>query len=460
MIVNTIASYNVNASSYNATTGIWQFSYNATPLATGIWCGTFSNVGAVLPTGYSLTAVYFLFFYSGAGGGFGLANSYANALAEVPVIFTTGGTGSLVFKKQGGNYTLQARVPECCDEPYFDQQYPSFAYSDDENFFPDVVPSAVTITPDFVRNINPFMGSGPSLANWYESEAIAAIDLMNNTATLYLNISTNSETTTIPSCNFAQVVTTTDFYLIYDMRISSANGFLLTISVWNRRNSSSVYVQFAGPFIGLEPNPAIFYSQSFNVVDSASVPATSFSSAPLTNMVLPATLTLTKKPATYLHTLPDVIAYNSPYPTRGWTTNDYTSELPNSITLTKVAGYNNYEGEFTTAVNVKNYIRLKLVGSTNGHKYADYGMFSSYPSGNSKYLPATDFTFSGYAAPVDWAPINEPTAVTRYPDFYGYTNLYLQEVSLFRMEGIPLLTSSGYVVSKCKGLANYYLENP
>ena len=44
-----------------------------------------------------------------------------------------------------------------------------------------------------------------------------------------------------------------------------------------------------------------------------------------------------------------------------WTVNNYTDELPASITLNKVAGYNNYEAEFTTAVNVKNYIRLKLV---------------------------------------------------------------------------------------------------
>jgi hypothetical protein len=87
-------------------------------------------------------------------------------------------------------------------------------------------------------------------------------------------------------------------------------------------------------------------------------------------------------------------------------------------------------------------------------------MFSSYLGSSSKYLPSTDFNFSGYTTPVDWAPHNEPTEVIRHPDFYGYTNLYLQEVSLFRMEGIPLLTSSGYVVSKCKGIANYYLENP
>lgn len=472
MIVNTIASYNVNAASYNTGTGIWQFSYNPTPLTAGIYCGTFSNVGAVLPTGYSLTAVYFLFFYSGVGGGFGLANSYANALAEVPVIFTTGGTGSLVFKKQGGNYKLQARVPDCCDEPYFDQQYPSFAYSDDDNFFPDKVPSSITVTASLVRNSNTFYGSGASGLGWFDSEVVAAIALMNDTNILYLNMAGNSETTPAPSCSFAQTITTTNFYIQFSITIYTNSSFRLDIGAWNRRNDKQIFVRYNGPFLGLSGafTPTSYYDSSASLIDSVTSPAVAFSSAPLTSMVLPATLTLTKKPATYLHTLPDVITSNAPYPTRGWTTNDYTSELPDSFTLTKVAGYNNYEGEFTTAVNVKNYVRLKLVGSTyhpitgvgtdDGWKYADYGMFSSYFGSANKYLPSTVFSFSGFTAPVDWAPFNAPTAVTRSVDSYLFTNLYLQEVSLFRMEGIPLLTSSGYVVSKCKGFANYYLENP
>ena len=457
MLVNTITNYGLNASSYNAATGIWLLT---TPLPVGVYCGALATTGGVLPTGYSLTTLYFLFFKTGAGGSVGLANSYANALAEVPVIFTTGGTGTLVFKKQGGNYTLQARVPECCDEPYFDQQFPDFAYSDDDNFFPDVVPSSITVIPSLVRNSATFSTSTLGINGWYSSEATAAIALMNDTIILYLTGAGNSETTANPSCGFFQIVTTADFYVQYDFTLSPS-GFRLDIIVFNRRISNSFYIRYTGTYAGLSGAfvPTVYFDQS-GLITSVADPAIAFSSAPLTVMVLPATLTLTKKPATYLHTLPDEITYNSPYPESGWTTNDYTSELPNSITLTKVAGYNNYEAEFTTAVNVKNYIRLKLVGSTHGHKYADYGMFSSYAGNASKYLPATDFSFSGYSDGGTWSAYNEPTAVTRNAAVYGYTNLYLQEVSLFRMEGIPLLTSSGYVVSKCKGLANYYLENP
>jgi len=55
-----------------------------------------------------------------------------------------------------------------------------------------------------------------------------------------------------------------------------------------------------------------------------------------------------------------------------WTVNNYTDELPNSITLNKVAGYNNYEAEFTTAVNVKNYIRLKLTALGNGFSFQQW----------------------------------------------------------------------------------------
>jgi len=55
-----------------------------------------------------------------------------------------------------------------------------------------------------------------------------------------------------------------------------------------------------------------------------------------------------------------------------WTVNNYTDELPNSITLNKVAGYNNYEAEFTTAVNVRNYIRLKLTALGFGFSFQQW----------------------------------------------------------------------------------------
>jgi|694.fasta_scaffold42686_8 hypothetical protein len=462
MIVNSTPIYGYDFTNYNSGTGIWQSGLIPAPLPNGnVRCGTLTTTGGILPGGYSPTALYFLFFVSGVGGGFGLANSYANALAKIPVIFTTGGTGTIVFRESGGYYNLQAKVPECCDEPYFNQQFPSFDYPDNENFFPDKVPSSVTITPSLVRSSGALYSSNAGFRGWRESEVIAAIALMNAPVTLYLTTADNYDNSKSPSCQFNQVITTADFYVTYNFVISNT-VFGLTISVWLRSRNIYFYIQFGGtiPSVSFTLVFTSYFDESLQLVDSVSNPVISFG-APLTSMVLPSTLTLTKKPATYLHTLPDVIASNAPYPTRGWTTNDYTSELPNSITLTKVAGYNNYEGEFTTAVNVKNYVRLKLVGSgARGWKYADYEMFSSYLGSSSKYLPSTDFNFSGYTTPVDWAPHNEPTEVIRHPDFYGYTNLYLQEVSLFRMEGIPLLTSSGYVVSKCKGFANYYLENP
>lgn len=55
-----------------------------------------------------------------------------------------------------------------------------------------------------------------------------------------------------------------------------------------------------------------------------------------------------------------------------WTVNNYTDELPDSITLTKVAGYNNYEAEFTTAVNVRNYMRLKLTALGSGFSFQQW----------------------------------------------------------------------------------------
>lgn len=55
-----------------------------------------------------------------------------------------------------------------------------------------------------------------------------------------------------------------------------------------------------------------------------------------------------------------------------WTVNNYTDELPSTITLNKVAGYNNYESEFTTAVNVRNYIRLKLTALGYGLSFQQW----------------------------------------------------------------------------------------
>jgi hypothetical protein len=71
-----------------------------------------------------------------------------------------------------------------------------------------------------------------------------------------------------------------------------------------------------------------------------------------------------------------------------WRVNNYTDELPSSITLTKVAGYNNYESEeFTTAVNVKNYIRLKLVGKGPNGDQIFYGAESYYGFSFQQWTP-------------------------------------------------------------------------
>lgn len=448
MIVNTIANYNVNASSYNATTGIWQFSYNPTPLATGIWCGTLSTTGGVLPTGYSLTAVYFLFFYSGAGGGFGLADSYANALAEVPVIFTTGGTGSLVFKKQGGNYTLQARVPECCDEPYFNREFGVT--------YPDQIPATITfVPPTFTR------GTGPLPYGWTAGEMTALLDLMSQEVVLNLIIFKLGQPRILSyGIYYTTIIEDSEFFIDYSL-VSGQNGefavklspslkrviygqpaplldviFYGNISSWDTYFSSTgVLIQLPNYFIAIPTAPA-----TFEITDP-----------PLAGLILPATLTLTKKPTSVVY----ATAYT--YPTRGWTTNNYTSELPNSITLSKVAGYNSYEAEFNTAVNVKNYIRIKLVPSSYGWKYADYEIFSVAGTYEGKYLGASEFLFDVNVSGTVYAP---PINIVRDADDGVHIATYFTEVSLFRMEGIPLLTSSGYVVSKCKGFANYYLENP
>lgn len=79
-----------------------------------------------------------------------------------------------------------------------------------------------------------------------------------------------------------------------------------------------------------------------------------------------------------------------------WTVNNYTDELPSSITLTKVAGYNNYEAEFTTAVNVRNYIRLKLTIKAAEPSQTFYGA-ENY-SGFSFQQWTQDFNYGPYGS--------------------------------------------------------------
>ena len=72
-----------------------------------------------------------------------------------------------------------------------------------------------------------------------------------------------------------------------------------------------------------------------------------------------------------------------------WTVNNYTDELPSTITLNKVAGYNNYEAEFTTAVNVRNYIRLKLTALGYGLSFQQWTQDLIFtPSLTTYYQPS------------------------------------------------------------------------
>ena len=73
----------------------------------------------------------------------------------------------------------------------------------------------------------------------------------------------------------------------------------------------------------------------------------------------------------------------------GWTVNNYTDELPSTITLNKVAGYNNYEAEFTTAFNVRNYIRVKLNSyGSNVFTFQQWTQEISYGAGTGYYQPS------------------------------------------------------------------------
>jgi hypothetical protein len=470
MIVDTTYSaYYVNAASYNTGTGIWQFGYNPTPLSTGVYCGTLTTTGGVLPTGYGTIDLYFLFFYSGVGGGFGLADSYANALAEVPVIFTTGGTGNLVFKKQGGFYKLQARVPECCDEPYFNGISPTSA---GPYIFPNYWAKYATIDfQTFTRSSLPLV-AGDNAANPANLLTIlnSSWDLMPYTMGGYspdmLPAYQNQRSIPIGTAGDAASA-----YCYLKITYDGTNlTYTLNVSYGTAGTSFGSFSGSTNPLWIFSKTVAIAGIDLNNILSGTVVLDTftdyagspSYANVPtvfpsivfsdnISDFALPATLTLTKTVGTYLYKT----SLYSAYPTRGWTTNNYTSELPNSITLNKVAGFNIYEAEFITAVNVINRVRLKLtyfyISSElrGGWGYASYDWFTNtYLPGVTRYMQfpiPSPFAFNS-GNPIDGSPFHTwPPAVVQSGTV---------AIDLFKMAGTPNTAGVQYSY----GFANYTME--
>jgi len=474
MIVDTAYSaYYVSAASYNTGTGIWQFGYNPTPLPTGVYCGTLTTTGGVLPTGYGTIDLYFLFFYSGVGGGFGLANSYANALSQVPVIFATGGTGNLVFKKQGGFYKLQARVPECCDEPYFNGISPTSA---GDYVFPNYWAKYATIDFQTFTRSSTSLVRGDLAANPDDlvTQLNADWDLMPVSVPSFYSYAhlptyTNQSSTTVATGTTAgsavSVVidlqiqqdgvniyyTLTLGFITVGYTYGSADGG--TNTIWRFSKTVAIAGVDLNDLLSgtVALDTFVDYTGTSSYADIPTVFPSIVFSDNISDFVLPPTLTLTKTIDTYLYKSSPYAAY----PTRGWTTNDYTSELPNSITLNKVIGYNIYESEFTTAVNLINRIRLKLTyffianDSRGGWGYASYDWFTNtYLPGvtcDMEFPTPSPYSFNG-GNPTDgshfftWPPTIAQSGTVA--------------IDLFKMAGTP--NNAG--VQYSYGFANYTME--
>jgi hypothetical protein len=158
------------------------------------------------------------------------------------------------------------------------------------------------------------------------------------------------------------------------------------------------------------------------------------------------------------------------YPVRGWTTNNYSDDLPDSIVLEKV-GYKNYESEpFTLAVNVVNRVRLRLtiyyrnilVGSPT------YSIPPGQPYNYTSMLGAFSYVYSdkysgGYL-------FSEPLKFTRpVAAAYGYggDQFYNEpavlssgkvKIVFFRMSGTPYQNIAAPNVSECFATAVYNID--
>jgi len=481
---------------YSSGTGLWTLGathayYNLTinsgrPLAVKLVKG-FPSYN--LPTGTNTDSFYYLFK---TGRTIGLAASYADALSLTPIVFASAGDLFTCNGQTITDYTLQARVPECCDEPYFNGQQPDSiqinSYTD--ILFHDKYPRSVTI--DFET----FVKASTIADTTKDAEITSLLTLMNSEWVLYpvggydipyfkpvgkLDYSDNygdfttfvkpilyysnkrlvtgigSGVAPFQSVTVVLTVSVSSGAVWYDIKISFLNSndgdrrYFFTL-----RNGLTyggrLYENILSGYVGTTDTGSYANSFDYNYVRNPINGATiTFSNDDSSSLVLPNTLTLTKNASTYLSRL------NSSYPTRGWTTNDYTSELPDTITLNKVAGYNNYESEFTTAVNVKNYIRIKLIpdysslGSKAGFKYANWNQFDIPGGATSKYLSAPTFRLDfPTTSPADgslfysWNPVVQRCLTS---------NLV---VKLFRMTGIPPSTGTNF----CYASTSYYLETP
>lgn len=479
--------FNLNNASnvYNSATGLWLSTNSSTPLNLEIStvnsvAGKFvkSSSTSNLPSGSNTESLYYIFQKKTSGVHYiGFASSYENAENKIPIIFTSAGD-LFSFRQTGHSYQLKPLFLECCDYDTFDTQLPP-PFNTDPNS-PWEMPG-----PEKIRKKITFSISGVGVTGYVNSGFLNMGDInsfatiINGTYDLYVSNGayaftgvTGDYTGTYPKTkldagyfggpwpfilynnqknkidNFYSSVinvyfkislllnvSTLEVTAFYELGLSgTADDGYNVISATYR--GSIVFTNFASISAGdvFDTIPTLNLISSGGYFGPFPATITPVFSGDYVDELLPATITLEKTYESAQETRLERLG--AAYPTRGWTTNNYSDDLPDTITLTKTSDRNYESDPMTFAVNVINKIRLKLMvlpSDIYGVGYFGYVYYDRYAKCYRNPMRAFRF-------------VNTPP-----PNYYDGSLLYngpaeidssVIDFFLFRMSGILHQTAS------------------
>jgi len=487
---------------YSSGTGLWTLGathayYNLTinsgrPLAVKLVKGSpLYN----LPTGTNTDSFYYLFK---TGHTIGLAESYANAESLTPIMFASAGDLFTCNGQKTTDYRLKPLYLECCDDEINEDQDTVLPGPEKLRKMVSVNLSGFSIAPLLSDSYAPDSSTIFS-ANTILGMINGSWDLYIDTARgyplglpygpagrildfYYINFKINRATYGGVSYDYQVTVKLfitidlvgSDYIATYSL-IVSQNSFsfgsfyptyVSTVNLGSLASVSDGICFDSIPTMQFQPYP--FTPPRFYPVFVFPETVSATFSGDYMAEILPETLTLKK--SLVVGDVAKLERFGSLYPVRGWTTNNYSDDLPDTIALEKV-GYKNYESApFTLAVNVVNKVRLRMTiyyvnilgGGTVfnippglGYNYTSmvgafsYVYFDKYSGG---YLFSNPLYFTRPALP---------------PYGFGGAQVYNEpavlssgkvQIVFFRMSGTPYQNIAAPNVSECFATAVYNIN--
>lgn len=448
-----------------------------------------------LPSGTNIENSYYLFK---TGHTIGLAASYANAQSLTPIVFASAGDRFTCNGQKTTDYRLKPLYLECCDNEINEDLDTVLPGPEKLRKMVSITLSGFSIAPLLSNSYDPDSFNIFS-ANTFLGMINASWDLYLENGTIYpsglpygpangilkmyyINFKINRVTYGGTSYDFQVTVKLfinidlvgSDYIATYSL-IVSQNGFsgifvnptyMSTVTLESLATVSDGTCFDSIPTLQLQPYP-FTPPRVYPVFVFPETLSATFSGDYMAE-ILPDTLTLKK--SMVAGDVAKLKRFGSLYPVRGWTTNNYSDDLPDNIVLEKV-GYKNYESApFTLAVNVVNKVRLRM--TIYYRNILAYGTGYNIPpvSGieHTSMLGAFSYVY------FDWYSggylFSEPLRFTRpasAPYGYGGSQFYIEPASLstgkvqivfFRMSGTPYQNIAAPNVSECFATAVYNID--